>query len=146
MDDKTKPKSVKKYIDLPINIPPVHHSRIKLVCKKNNYHTDGLNEYFQREIKPLFKFNIHSGCAVRISSLRIVSIIFSIFKFLQLPYYHIHFFSRGVLYSEHCCTLYREVHSIYIIRYIIKVLTWFKSFFLGKHKQIREMICFLYKA
>ena len=48
MAEKSKPKTIKRYKDLPVHIPPIHHSKIKLACKKNNCHVDGLKSIFRR--------------------------------------------------------------------------------------------------
>jgi hypothetical protein len=61
METKEKPGEQDDWVDLPTTIPPVHHSKIKVVCKKNNCNIDGLNPYFQEWIGKHFKFNIHTG-------------------------------------------------------------------------------------
>ena len=59
--EKTKPGEANKYVDLLVVVPSTHHSKVKVVCKKNNCNVDGLNPFIQQWISNPFKFNIHSG-------------------------------------------------------------------------------------
>ena len=65
MGEEFKLKSLKKYEDFPVVIPPTHQSKVKIVYKKNNCNVDGLNGFTEQWIGRYFKFNIHS---VRMSS------------------------------------------------------------------------------
>ena len=33
MGEETKPGGTKNYVDLPVVVPPIHHSKVKVVCK-----------------------------------------------------------------------------------------------------------------
>ena len=62
MDDNCKPpRDTTDHINLPTAIPPVHHSKVRIICKKNNCSVDGLNDFIQEWISQHFKFNMHSG-------------------------------------------------------------------------------------
>ena len=49
------------YRDLPVEIPPSHRMKLKVVCKKNSCRIDGLNPFVQEWIAAHFSFNIHYG-------------------------------------------------------------------------------------
>ena len=61
MGKETKPGETNKYVDLPVAIPSTHHSKVKVLRKKNNCNVHGLNSFIQQWISNHFKFNIHSG-------------------------------------------------------------------------------------
>ena len=61
MPDEYKPGNQNDYVDLPMEIPSVHHTKNKVVLKKNSCNVDGLNGYFKGWIAEHFKFNIHMG-------------------------------------------------------------------------------------
>ena len=47
MSGECKPGDQNDYVDLPTDIPQVHHTKIKLVLKKNSHNVDGSNVYFK---------------------------------------------------------------------------------------------------
>ena len=61
MEEQCKPADQDKFVDIPTVIPPVHHVKVKVICKKNSCNIDGLNNFVQDWIAQHFKFNIHSG-------------------------------------------------------------------------------------
>ena len=61
MDDECKPEVQNDYVDLPTEISPVHHTKIRVVLKKNSCNVNDLNAYFKDWIAKHFKFNIHMG-------------------------------------------------------------------------------------
>ena len=56
--DGYKPGEQYNYVDLLTETPPMHHTKIKVVLKKNPCNLDGLNVCFQEWIAVYFKFNI----------------------------------------------------------------------------------------
>ena len=60
-DDENKPAPDEKYVDLPCDIPPVYHTKVRVICKKNSCNIRGLNKILQDWIEARFKYDIHHG-------------------------------------------------------------------------------------
>ena len=61
MEVEIRPPDQDEYVDLPSDIPLVHHTKVKVECKKSSCNVDGLNMFFQEWIATHFKFNVHTG-------------------------------------------------------------------------------------